>query len=100
MEKERSTEFFSVISDIEGDAAFLEEVIDSLYLFEEALRNAVEWLDPLKPYTVELFTKRFHLLSGMLNILQRELGQHNAALRADITKAYRLQAESRRQETI
>lgn len=99
MEKDRSNKFFDVISDIEGDAAFLEEVINSLILFDEALRNAVEWLDPLKPYTVELFTKRFELLSGMLNMLQRELGQHNAAILASISKAYRLQAENRRQET-
>lgn len=99
MEKQRSTQLFDVISDIEGDAAFLEEGINSLVLFDEALRTAAEWLDPLKPYTVELFTKRFALLYGMLNILQRELGQHYATLQVDIARAYRLYAEFRHQET-
>lgn len=92
------TTLFDVISDIEGEAAYLEEVISSMIIFEGALRDAVEWLDPQQPHTVELFTKRFERLSAMFNIIQRALRQHDAGIQAGIVKAYRLHAENRRQE--
>lgn len=99
MEQKKSTTFFDIISDIEGDTAPLDEIIAALILFDELLRNSVGWLDPLKPYTVDLFTRRFDLLASMLNMIQRELEQHNSAIHADITNAYRLHAEFKSQGT-
>ena len=97
MEQNKSTTFFDVISDIESDAAPLDEVIAALILYDELLRNSVDWLDPSKPYTVELFTRRYNLLVLMLNMIQRELERNTGAIHADITNAYRLHAERKSQ---
>jgi len=100
MEQNKNITLFNVISDIEGNAAPLDEVIAALILFDELLHNSVDWLDPSKPYTVELFTRRYGLLALMLNMIQRELERNTGAIHADITNAYRLQAEHKSQSPI
>ena len=95
MEKTKSLTFFDVISDIESDAAPLDEVIAALILFDEQLQSAVRWLDHSRPYTVEMFTRRFDQLALILNMILRELERNTGAIHASITQAYRLQAEQK-----
>lgn len=95
MEQKKSPTFFDIISDIEGDAAPLDEVIAALILFGEQLQSSVNWLDTSKPYTVEMFTHRFGQLALILNMILRELERNTGAIHASITQAYSLQAEQK-----
>lgn len=95
MESARTDTYFDTISKIEGDSIPLEESINALYLFGELLWDASRWLDTSKPYTIELFHSRLDLLMSIHSIILRELGTVNQALHANITNAYRKQAEQK-----
>lgn len=93
MEEKETSALFDVISDIEGATAPLEEIVATLTLFEEQLHSTVKWLDPVQPYTVDLFVRRFRLLAAMLSMLLRNLEQRKKEIQDSINKAYRLYAE-------
>ena len=85
----KAVSYFDVISEIESASVPLDESINMLFLFGELLWDASRWLDPTKPYTIEMFSNRLDLLMSMHSMILRELGNANRELRAQITNAYR-----------
>lgn len=95
MERKNALTFIDVISEIESASIPLDESINILFLFGELLWDASHWLDPAKPYTIEVFNSRLDLLMSMHSTILRELGNANRALRDHITSGYRLHAEQK-----
>lgn len=84
---------FDILSDIEGACAPVGEILSSLYLFDELLRREVEQIDLFRPYTAEVFKRRYELFADMLRMIQRELEERWQDYQKQIDNAYRVYAQ-------
>lgn len=82
--------YFEIISEIEAATAPLDEIASTLLLFEERLSKDSEALNPVQPYTVDLFKNRFEVTMALLRMIERELGRVNNSVSEQIDNAYKV----------